>query len=386
MAMASEATRAQPRLSKRQRRGDSAERRWGIPEVAGGVGVVAFLSEFARKQAVVFRREDGAAAVGAGAASALGLHDFVDLFEACSPASKATFGMESKGDGDVDAGSSLASLASAGSGVGQQWYCSFILKEGLPKECKAAEKFSELELPVSGADSSQIRYGDSLWVFVGRNMCEAKPLEGRKLHTDDISHSGTFHVQVSGRKRWRLVPTQELRKTRLSCDADKAEGGADEDDAGVVVECGPGDVLFLSTKLWWHATELPCTADAADAVSISYARDVFLAPFPDDVEEPSDLTNVEGLYAAADIEVDTIVLTESHLPDSEMPRGSPDQANCAVVELESGEMAVVSKKRIRAGEWFVLPESDDDDDDDNDDDNDDDDDDDDDDDASDPKE
>jgi hypothetical protein len=78
------------------------------------------------------------------------------------------------------------------------------------------------------------------------------------------------------------------------------------------------------------------------------------------------MTNVDGTYAANDIEADTILFTEHNMPDIELPR-SKDDPNCRVVELEDNDgetyMAVVSLRTINSGEFFKLEESDDDDDD-----------------------
>jgi hypothetical protein len=34
------------------------------------------------------------------------------------------------------------------------------------------------------------------------------------------------------------------------------------------VRCGPGDVLLINTRLWRHATALPCTRAAAASLSV----------------------------------------------------------------------------------------------------------------------
>ena len=80
------------------------------------------------------------------------------------------------------------------------------------------------------------------------------------------------------------------------------------------------------------------------------------------------MTNIDGTYAAEDIEADTILFTEHTMPDCELHR-SKTNPNCHVVELEddiTGDsyMAVVSLRDIKAGEFFSILESDDDDDDD----------------------
>ena len=71
------------------------------------------------------------------------------------------------------------------------------------------------------------------------------------------------------------------------------------------------------------------------------------------------MTNVDGLYATADIEGDTIIFTEADMPSCELHRSSTNP-NCQVAELEDGSRAVVSIRHIASGEFFTVPESDDD--------------------------
>eukprot|EP00585_Thalassiosira_rotula_P018887 CAMPEP_0196214574 /NCGR_PEP_ID=MMETSP0912-20130531/27795_1 /TAXON_ID=49265 /ORGANISM="Thalassiosira rotula, Strain GSO102" /LENGTH=64 /DNA_ID=CAMNT_0041491201 /DNA_START=1 /DNA_END=192 /DNA_ORIENTATION=+ len=64
------------------------------------------------------------------------------------------------------------------------------------------------------------------------------------------------------------------------------------------------------------------------------------------------MTNIDGTYAAEDIEADTVLFTEHNMPDCELHR-SKTNPNCQVVELEdekTGEsyMAVVSMRCINA--------------------------------------
>ena len=67
------------------------------------------------------------------------------------------------------------------------------------------------------------------------------------------------------------------------------------------------------------------------------------------------MTNVDGLYAANDIEVETIVFTEEDMPDCELHRST--DPNCKVVELEDGGGAIVSIRDILSGEFFSIAES-----------------------------
>eukprot|EP00587_Corethron_hystrix_P012029 CAMPEP_0113300700 /NCGR_PEP_ID=MMETSP0010_2-20120614/2218_1 /TAXON_ID=216773 ORGANISM="Corethron hystrix, Strain 308" /NCGR_SAMPLE_ID=MMETSP0010_2 /ASSEMBLY_ACC=CAM_ASM_000155 /LENGTH=117 /DNA_ID=CAMNT_0000154163 /DNA_START=126 /DNA_END=479 /DNA_ORIENTATION=- /assembly_acc=CAM_ASM_000155 len=104
---------------------------------------------------------------------------------------------------------------------------------------------------------------------------------------------------------------------------------------------------------------------------MSYARDIFLSCADEKDDDRTNrcdtgtengtetaMTNLDGLYAADDIEEGTIIFTEASMPDCELPRHH--DPNCHVVDLEDiGMMAVVSVKDIKAGEFFCVEETDD---------------------------
>lgn len=51
------------------------------------------------------------------------------------------------------------------------------------------------------ATSAEFRYSKALWFFAGRNNHPTLNFQGRGKHTDNISHYGTFHLQVSSLSR-----------------------------------------------------------------------------------------------------------------------------------------------------------------------------------------
>uniref|UniRef100_A0A7S0GGN2 Uncharacterized protein n=2 Tax=Proboscia inermis TaxID=420281 RepID=A0A7S0GGN2_9STRA len=88
------------------------------------------------------------------------------------------------------------------------------------------------------------------------------------------------------------------------------------------------------------------------------------------------MMNVDGVYAANEIQPDTILFHEKDMPDVELPRSK--DPNCIVVELEGeeneedaarnnhddddykssgGTMALVSKRFIPCGEFLCVAES-----------------------------
>ena len=70
------------------------------------------------------------------------------------------------------------------------------------------------------------------------------------------------------------------------------------------------------------------------------------------------MTNVDGLFAAHDIESDTVLFTENDMPRCELHRSSTN-TNCELVELEDGTGAIVSTRSIKFGEFLCVEESDD---------------------------
>jgi U3 small nucleolar RNA-associated protein 6 len=81
-------------------------------------------------------------------------------------------------------------------------------------------------------------------------------------------------------------------------------------------------------------------------------------PAEEDETESKPMSNVDGLYAAEEIEPGTIIFRANDMPDLELHR-SKTNPNCQVVELddEGGELAVVSLRWIALGEYFCVAES-----------------------------
>jgi len=214
------------------------------------------------------------------------------------------------------------------------WYASFVVQHS-----KAALSKFLKSLPFSTPPflrAASVSHSDAAWVFFGRNPGQ-RPLQGRPEHTDAIAHSGTWHLQLRGCKVWILRPTAELKK-RAKCLRGVGH---------VRVRCKEGDVLCVNTRLWWHQTYIPSSC----GLSVSVARDIWL-----DARQPTecDMTNIEGSYATQSIKRGTVVFTEDDMPDLSLPRSR--DSNCSVRELD-GTMVVVAKRKIAAGDWFSVSDS-----------------------------
>lgn len=111
-------------------------------------------------------------------------------------------------------------------------YCSFLLQNDT-----ASMEALTRRLPVSDIDGTKWSYEPAIWVFFGRNTKRHR-LPGRPEHTDSVTHDGTWHYQLSGRKIWKLRPTQQL--------LEHMKGVSAWPEATVLeVDCQEGDVLVI---------------------------------------------------------------------------------------------------------------------------------------------
>lgn len=194
-----------------------------------------------------------------------------------------------------------------------------------------------------------------MWWFVGQNQ-SFEPLQGRPEHTDQVVHDGTWHFQLAGSKVWRLRPTEEWAAT-----AGRGHRSARRSDEGTrphCIRCDVGDILLLSTRDWWHATQIPPQTSASEC-SVSYAREFNLrrsTDLPGAVadESPATFTNVDGLFASAAIPRGAIVMTEEDegMEDVELPTSA--EPNCEVVEDETGRQCLVARCAIRSGDFLTI--------------------------------
>jgi hypothetical protein len=239
------------------------------------------------------------------------------------------------------------------------WYASFILQGA----SRAAALAVHAQLPCAvprplAAEPGVTEPSQPTWFFIGANSA-ASPLAGRPEHTDSLSHDGTWHFQLSGRKVWRIRPTDELL-----VESSAALGPTQ-------VECRAGDVLVINTRLWWHSTELPAVpagrtrggAGGTDRLSISYARDFVLSDStaaaalsraaPGSGVDADTMTNVDGLFATRHVARGTVVLRAAQMPDCELPVSG--EYNCVVREdADTGELVLVASRNIASGEFFSV--------------------------------
>ena len=105
-------------------------------------------------------------------------------------------------------------------------------------------------------------------------------MTGRPEHVDKVTHSGTWHVQLSGTKTWFIRPCADAADWRGRAPSLEnleqcplaLRTGVGRASTRLRVEVAAGDMLLINTRAWWHRTEL----DAQPALSVSYARDFVL--------------------------------------------------------------------------------------------------------------
>lgn len=253
------------------------------------------------------------------------------------------------------------------------WYISFIAQGtteaknqraytcALDAFTKALPLRSITELGEGGGDVDTHHTTAPIWCFIGK--ATDRNISGRPDHIDSVSHDGTWHFQAQGRKDWVVHPS------------DSGEWGdkrpvLPKNNKYLQLSIEEGDVLCINTRLWWHQTIL----NPGPELVISYARDFYdpamARPNKDkyikldndkneeDVagERDEEYMNADGIYASRDFDAGEVVLVEADLPDCALPRA--DDANCEVGELPDGQMALVSRMSIKAGDWLTVAPSD----------------------------
>lgn len=227
-----------------------------------------------------------------------------------------------------------------------RWYCSFVVQK---RRAALSSLLREMPFRVppflarprkaEAGSAPAPRHSNAMWVFFGSNP-GTRPLHGRPEHTDAIAHSGTWHLQMHGKKVWKLRPTAELMR---SCPALRKAGQ-------LRVCCGEGDVLVVNTRLWRHCTFIPSRCP----LSMSLARDLWL---DSGREQSVDMVNQDGLFARSAIRRHQVIFTEEDAPDLALPRSRGPEANVALTEA-GGLMVAVARKPIQPGEWLVMYSSD----------------------------
>ncbi|KAJ1627509.1 hypothetical protein T492DRAFT_1024066 [Pavlovales sp. CCMP2436] len=344
------------KLQKRPAR--TAPRAYVVPVLPPSCSRAEFVRVYRRSNVVVLR----AAAETSSAATSAVLEALQGAHAAQPRVIDATFTLEnaggkasSKASGKVvvAARDPAAVLAASPSGR-ERWYASFIWQGAATELSAVLSATLPCAVPRAlAAEPAAAEPTQPTWFFIGFNP-SLVPLPGRPEHTDELSHDGTWHFQLSGRKLWRLRPTDELLNS-TRCALGPAE-----------VMCAPGDVILINTRLWWHSTELPPseggrTRGTSPALSISYARDFRLrglaaggAAGGSDGSDAGDMTNVDGLFATEAIRKGTAILTADEMPDVELPVSA--DPNCEVREdARTGQLVLVAKRNIASGTFFTIP-------------------------------
>jgi hypothetical protein len=237
---------------------------------------------------------------------AFGFDSLCSLYRSSPESVTKTFCLETGPRAVLTAAALLGSAdksSDVSSAVSRDWYASFIVQED-----RAAYLTTLNKLPLAEPDflrAARARHSDCLWLFFGRNA-GAAAMTGRPEHTDQITHSGTWHVQLAGTKAWNLRPNPDAHWP-----AGAAPTLAPAAGQRLRVEARAGDLLVINTGAWFHATEIPPGPGPGPAFTLSYARDFRLpaaAVAGGDVDAECDMTNVEGTWAADRIEEGTQVL------------------------------------------------------------------------------
>jgi len=172
-------------------------------------------------------------------------------------------------------------------------------------------------------------------------------LAGRAEHVDDVTHSGTYHVQIAGTKTWKIRPHPDsfvaeelLLDESESENENENESNPKKNSWKLKIRVEEGDVFVLNTKAWFHCTELnydPKYPLSSSEWSISAAHDFYLpVPCPRDVAKGDVVYGCNPVGREKENTDDESAGSEAdqEIPD-ELPRS--DNPNCALVEIDENE-------------------------------------------------
>ena len=293
----------------------------------------------------------------------LNLNTVAAVFKDSNDEIKKSFCVENSGNGTDLNEKIVFNSNSKSDNKYNKWYASFIAQH----DEKLLNKLNTKLLPIPFIDTN-VFHSDIIWFFIGKNIDQTCPLEGRAEHTDSVTHDGTWHYQCSGEKIWEIRPTQKLiniinnSKKKMMNNSNNNNNNNIETkqehltmDNKMIIKCQAGDVLLINTKLWWHHTKIPPTNNANHQVSISYARDIYFESNKPTNTNLNNMTNVDAVYASKSIKAGNVVLTEDDMPDCELPRSN--DPNCAVTMLDNGQGALIAIKNIDEGDFFSIANS-----------------------------
>ena len=182
------------------------------------------------------------------------------------------------------------------------------------------------------------------WIFMGHHGSSSsenkkkrkRDMLGRAEHVDEVIHSGTYHVQLAGSKKWSIRPhptlydgDEEMLQPSILSTLPGAEQSETTQSWRLGIDVQEGDVFVLNTKIWYHYTEIP--AGTGGGWSISIANDFYLPlPCPRDVKEG-----------------EVIFDDEEDIPE-DIPRSS--NPNCLLGEIDMEEEGEGSSSEEEEGD------------------------------------
>lgn len=194
-------------------------------------------------------------------------------------------------------------------------------------------------------------------------------LRGRAEHTDDVDHSGTWHVQLAGTKTWYIRPLETAHEWGGAPPKLNKLKGADKGPRGgwrFRIDTQQGDLFIINTRIWWHRTEL-MPDSTGDGLSVSVARDFYLPEAGDDGEGEAEGDEVEGegdqdsdcevlsngsgldprLYAKRPFRAGDTVCEGEDIPEALAASAEP---NCELVEEDGDQFFLRAIKSIHPGD------------------------------------
>ena len=211
---------------------------------------------------------------------------------------------------------------------------------------------------------SGVVHDDGVWLFLGvnakakRQMETPPPIAGRTEHKDDVSHSGTWHMQLMGTKTWFVRPVLDTAQWQEagSLEAPSLENSpcarlSADGERRISIQIQRGDVIFVNTRLWWHQTVIEAQQNPS-GLSMSYARDFYL-PGKEREREIAPKSNVDGVYALRSVPKGGVVLESSEIPDCDF-HVSEDDPNVEFGQDENANEVLIALRDVVQGEILTM--------------------------------
>lgn len=231
---------------------------------------------------------------------------------------------------------------------------------------------------------------------------------GRAEHVDEVTHSGTFHMQLSGNKTWYIRPhslffpfyissnqtqveeeeehheniedtqdenneimekiTNQVKASKYGClssSSSKKKKTSTVKKWRLKIDVEEGDIFVLNTKIWYHYTELSSNPRQQEW-SVSVARDFYIPlRCPRDIETEGELIFENEQDIPTDLprssDPNCVLVEASMVDEADDGKGENKSKDGKAADMEDSEnddemmIVLMSTKAIKKGEFLSVP-------------------------------